>query len=122
MNVYNDYYSDVIGHEWYAGTVEVAHQNSIVDASLTQNRLFHPSIAVTTEELISFLMNSYKCRKSLHTPLKNTTMNLDNISSFAFTAIESALNIGLLVSPFEPHEKLTRSQAACYIQKFIALL
>lgn len=122
MNVYNDYYSDVIGHEWYAGTVEVAHQNGIVDASLTQNGLFHPSMPVSTEELISFLMNSYKCRKPLPIALKHTTMELENISPFAITAIQSALEIGLLILPVDPHEKLTRSQAACYIQKFITLL
>ena len=112
----------MIGHEWYAGTVEVAHQNGIVDASLTQNGLFHPSMPVSTEELISFLMNSYKCRKPLPIALKHTTMELENISPFAITAIQSALEIGLLILPVDPHEKLTRSQAACYIQKFITLL
>lgn len=122
MNVYNDYYSDVIGHEWYAGTVEVAHQNGIIDASLTPNGLFHPSIPVTVEELISFLMNSYKCRKPLPITLKHTAIELENISSFAVTAIQSALEIGLLTLPFYPHDKLTRSQAACYLQKFITLL
>ena len=122
MNVYNDYYSDVIGHEWYAGTVEVAHQNGIVDAFLTQKALFHPSMPVTTEELISFLINSYKCRKPLHTTFTHTGIELDNVSSFAFNAILSAFEIGLITFPFDPHEKLTRSQAACYIQKLITLL
>lgn len=122
MNVYNDYYSDVIGHEWYAGTVEVAHQNSIVDVALTQNALFHPSAVLTTEELISFLINSYKCRKPLHLTIDPTTIKMDNISSFAFPSIQAALEIGLLIFPFDPYEKLTRSQAADYIHKFITLL
>lgn len=122
MNVYNDHYSDVIGHEWYAGIVEVAHQNAIVDASLTPNGLFHPSMPVTTEELISFLMNSYKCRKPLSVTLKHRDVELENITPFAVTAIQSALEIGLLISPFDTHEKLTRSQAVCYIQKLISLL
>lgn len=122
MNVYNDHYSDVIGHEWYAGIVEVAHQNAIVDASLTSNGLFHPSMPVTTEELISFLMNSYKCRKPLPIALKHTAVALENIAPFAVTAIQSALEVGLLIFPFDSHEKLTRSQAVCYIQKLISLI
>lgn len=122
MNVYNDHYSDVIGHEWYAGTVEVAYQNGIVDTTLTKNALFHPSMVLTAEEFISFLINSYKCRKPLHLPEEHIAIDIENISSFAFPAIQSALEIGLLIFPFDSHTKLTRSQAADYIQKFITLL
>lgn len=122
INVYNDYYRDVIGHEWYAGTVEVALQNGIVDSTLTQNALFHPSMLVTIEEFISFLINSYKCRKPLHPTSKHTAIEVDNISPFAFSALQSALEIGLLIYPFDPNENLTRSQSADCLQKFIALL
>lgn len=122
MNVYNDYYGDVIGHEWYAGIVEVAHQNDIVDSTLTQNALFHPSMLVTIEEFISFLINSYKCRKQLKPTSKHIAIQVNNISSFAFPALQSALEIGLLIYPFEPKENVTRSQAVDYLQKFITLL
>lgn len=122
MNVYNDYYRDVIGHEWYAGTVEVAHQNGIVDSTLTQNALFHPSMLVRLEEFISFLINSYKCRKPLKPTSKHVAIEVDNISSFAFPALQSALEIGLLIYPFDPNKNLTRSQAADYLEKFITLL
>lgn len=122
MNVYNDYYTDVIGHEWYAGTVEVAHQNGIVDPTLTQNALFHPSMPLTLEQFISFLINSYKCRKPLQLTANHTAIELKNISSFAFPALQSALELGLLSFPFDPNTALTRSQAADYIQKFITLL
>lgn len=121
MNVYNDYYSDVIGHEWYAGIVEVAHQNGIVDASLTQNQLFHPNDYVTTEELISFLINSYKCRKQLKLDLQNANQVLEYVSPFALTAIQTALMLNLLSLPFSPHEKLTRTQSAHYINKLMSL-
>lgn len=64
-NVYNDMYTDVIGHEWYAGTVECAFQNEIVDPELIDGSEFGPEKQVATEELLSFCVNAYKSRKIL---------------------------------------------------------
>lgn len=122
MNVYNDYYTDVVGHEWYAGIVEVAHQNGIVDVALTSNNLFHPHKVVILEEFISFLINSYKCRKSTPTPIHSISFKAQDVSPYSLSAIQSALEIGLLISPFNTKQKLTRDQAIDYIQKLIVLL
>lgn len=62
MNVYNDRYPDVIGHEWYAGTVEVAYQNDLVDTIYVADGNFHPNEPVTWEQLISFCRNGYQSR------------------------------------------------------------
>lgn len=64
MNVYNDMYPDVIGHEWYAGVVEVSYQNALVDEKYTADGSFHPAEPVTWEQLISFSVNGYKSRKA----------------------------------------------------------
>lgn len=64
MNVYNDMYPDVIGHEWYAGIVEVSYQNSLVNPEYTKDGSFHPLEPVTWGQLISFSVNGYKSRKA----------------------------------------------------------
>lgn len=63
-NVYNDMFKDIVGHEWYAGTVECSWSNGIVDKALVDEN-FYPNKPVTYEELISFVINGYKSRKAL---------------------------------------------------------
>lgn len=62
-NVYNDMFTDVVGHEWYAGIVECACSNGIFDISLVKNRLFEPNRSITYNELYSYCVNGYKSRK-----------------------------------------------------------
>lgn len=64
MNVYNDRYHDVVGHEWYSGTVEVSFQNNLVDHKYIINGNFLPNEPVTWEQFISFCINGYKSRFS----------------------------------------------------------
>ena len=64
-NVYNDLFTDIIGHEWYAGTVECALQNGILSADLCKDGLFHPLEPVTLLDFTVFLMRAYGSRKSL---------------------------------------------------------
>lgn len=118
-NVYNDHYIDVIGHEWYAGIVEVAHQNGIVDSTLTPNNTFLPNNLVTYEEFISFLINSYKCRKIFSSIPSTSTYD---VSPFAMSAISIAKTIGLLINPFSAKSYVTKEQAVIYIQKLKTLL
>ena len=62
-NVYNDMFVDVVGHEWYAGTVECAYQNGMIDSHLVENKHFYPEKPVTLEEFLVFAMNGYQSRK-----------------------------------------------------------
>ena len=64
-NVYNDMFCDVIGHEWYAGIVECAWQNGMIDNGLVEDGKFYPLRLVTLEEFLVFAMNGYKSRKAL---------------------------------------------------------
>ncbi len=62
-NVYNDMFTDVVGHEWYAGTVECAYQNGIIDMGLVKDGKFRPLQPVTLEEFLVFAVNGYRSRK-----------------------------------------------------------
>ncbi len=63
-NVYNDMFSDVIGHETYAGTVECGVQNGIIPREVIDSGVFRPLEPVTGAEFFEFLVNGYGGRKS----------------------------------------------------------
>lgn len=95
-NVYNDMFTDVVGHEWYAGTVECAYQNGMIDAGLVENGCFHPEKAVTLEEFLVFAMNGYKSRKAL--PKETACAYDDKCRDFARAYVRAACAIGLVPS------------------------
>lgn len=119
-NVYNDKYPDVIGHEWYAGLVETVIQNEVVNEALTADGNFHPLSNVTAEQLISFCVVSYKCRKTVHNTLSLTT-NPDG-SSWATNDICTARWLGFIDDNFIPLKNITKAEAALYIKRLFDLL
>ena len=64
-NVYNDAFTDIIGHESYAGTVECAWQNGLIPESMICEQKFLPQKKVTGEEFVTILINGYKSRKTV---------------------------------------------------------
>lgn len=119
-NVYNDMYEDVVGHEWYAGTVECAHANGIVDSALLSNKRFKPNQEVTNEELISFCVNAYKSRKKLKNSAKQ--IKTKNISAWALPYVQIAIAQGLIADDFEPNKTVLRKEAAQMIKKLVDLI
>lgn len=93
-NVYNDMYVDVVGHEWYAGCVECAYQNGIIDEHLVEDAHVYPEREVTLEEFLVFAMNGYKSRK--HLPKEQPCAYDDKCSDFARGFVRAACAIGLL--------------------------
>lgn len=96
MNVYNDMYPDVIGHEWYAGVVEVSCQNSLVSPEYTADGLFHPLEPVTWAQLVSFCINGYKSRKA---------------SSLEEEPVALAKKLGIIPDVYLPEKAVTRKEA-----------
>lgn len=93
-NVYNDMYTDVVGHEWYAGTVECAYQNGIIDENLVDGQKFYPLQEVTLEEFLVFAMNGYKSRKTL--PEEKECTYDYGCREFAKPYVRAASALGLL--------------------------
>lgn len=74
VNVYNDMFEDVMGHEWYAGTIECAFQNGMIPQFMVREKKIFPDKAVTLREFLNIAMTGYQCRKRLpvqpiHSPL-----------------------------------------------------
>lgn len=111
VNVYNDRYTDVVGHEWYAGIVEAAFQNELVDAALTKNNTFQPLAPVKESELISFLINAYKSRRDCSVDMQSDSDH----ASFAS-------KIGLLPKDYSPSHIVSRRTAWEWIKKIEAMI
>lgn len=121
MNVYNDHYPDVVGHEWYAGTVESAVQNDLADSALTADGKFHPLEPVTWEQLISFSMNGYKCRKAAPA-LPKGSPGCPQASGYAKEAVRLASHLGLLPETPDLNVQVTQKEAIQFLQKLSKLL
>lgn len=114
VNVYNDMYPDVIGHEWYAGTVESAYQNKLVDTALTADGRFYPLAEVTAEQLISFIINAHKSRKNISGDV--APCSSFGVSDYAKAYVATAAKLGFIKDEFEAGKKLTRAEACVYVQ------
>ncbi len=110
-NVYNDMFEDVVGHEWYAGTVECAYQNGMIDNGLVEDGHFYPERPVTLEEFLVFAMNGYRSRKKF--PAESACAYDDKCHDFARPYVRAAVGIGLLApeGSEDLQHKLTRGEA-----------
>ena len=119
-NVYNDMYDDVEGHEWYAGTVECAYSNGMVDDALLGNKEFRPNSEVTYEQLISFCVNGYKSRKKVENyPLSDYE---SKAADWAKKYVTIADGLKLLDKNIAPDKKIKRKEAAQIVQQLAKLI
>ncbi len=96
-NVYNDMFVDVIGHETYAGAVECAYQNGMIDDSLVENSHIFPEKYITGKEFVTVLLLGYSSRKPL--PAEKSSM------------IDAAKGLGIIGDVFDEGGNITRGQA-----------
>lgn len=98
VNVFNDRYEDIVGHEWYAGTVECAAQNGIIPPQMTVRQRFEADKPVTLEEFLVLVMGGYKCRKQMP---EEKPCPLDGIcAQYGISHVRAAFALGV-VSPEE---------------------
>ncbi|MDO5424983.1 MAG: rhamnogalacturonan acetylesterase [Eubacteriales bacterium] len=106
-NVYNDMFTDVIGHETYAGSVECAWQNGLILPEMVRDQKIFPQELVTGGEFIRILLNGYKSRKPLPQPKEG--QDWADILADAFCVLQEG---------FSKEEPLTRALAADICQQF----
>lgn len=124
-NVYNDMFTDVVGHEWYAGTVECAYQNGMIVPELVEKGEFHPLRPVTLEEFLVFAVNGYKSRKSISAALMDSACAYDGqCREFARPYVRAAAGLGLIApdGSAELDKTLTRGEAVEICRKAAAKL
>ncbi|MCM1305673.1 MAG: rhamnogalacturonan acetylesterase [Butyrivibrio sp.] len=113
-NVYNDMFGDVVGHEWFAGTVECAYQNGMIDPGLVEEGNFFPLRPVTLEEFLVFAVNGYKSRKTIPAEYMETPCIYDErCREYARPYVRAACRLGLIAEDgsIAPDRVITRGQA-----------
>lgn len=93
-NVYNDMFRDVVGHEWYAGAVECAYQNGMIEEALVADGCFCPEKPITLEEFLVFAVNAYNSRKTL--PAESPCVYDDSCGEASRRFVRAACALGLL--------------------------
>lgn len=93
-NVYNDLFTDIIGHEWYAGAVECGLQNGIVTGEVCENGLFRPLEPIMLSDFVVFLMRAYGSRRAL--PEAQPCPYDNCVSSSLRPLISAACQLGVL--------------------------
>lgn len=101
-NVYNDMFTDVIGHETYAGTIECAWQNGLIPEELIENGTIQPRKEVDGGTFVHMLLNGYATRKELPQGADDP---------------EQAKTLGIVADDFDAQALLTRRQAADMCRK-----
>jgi lysophospholipase L1-like esterase len=66
-NVYNDLFTDVIGHEWYAGTVQCAYSSGFLPAEMSEASEFHPEDPISYAEFIALAISAARSRQDVKT-------------------------------------------------------
>ncbi len=108
INVYNDMFTDVVGHETYAGAVECAWQNGLIPAEMVKENRLYPEREVTGEEFLNILMLGYKSRR----PLPENIKSMEGADEWAGMLCAAARALGCVGEGFMPRDRIQRRDAA----------
>jgi lysophospholipase L1-like esterase len=109
-NVFNDVYDDIVGHEWYAGTVQCAFQNGIIPKGMIKDGKFRPEEEITLEDLMCFTVSACGSRKSL--PAAKKTRYDSVCDEYAKKYMGVAVALGLIGEDEDPKRTVIRKDAA----------
>lgn len=115
INVYNDLFRDVIGHEWFAGTVECAVQNGLIPVEMVEDGCFYPNRAITLEEFLWIAMTGYKSRKQLP---KEPVIKTEGTLLYTRELINRACALGAADPADNWKRSMTRREAASILGRF----
>jgi lysophospholipase L1-like esterase len=92
-NVYNDVYSDVFGDEWYAGTIQAAFDNQLIDGQMTADGRFSPQKAVNFTEALSVLLRILESKYGAK--LQNVETEASQISEWEKAVIANSQQLSI---------------------------
>lgn len=108
INVYNDLYEDVVGHEPYAGTVQCAAQNGLIPPDFVADGCLHPQQAVSLQEFLRLLMRGCASRRTV----QPSALRPSGVAPQAMEAVQLALGAGLVTPGEDWDAPLPRNRAA----------
>lgn len=122
-NGYNGIYNDVDENDWYAQSIQTAHDIGIISPALTLDGNFHPDEAITREDAAVLLCNASKIKGVKEGKNETAYSDLDKLSLYAQQAVDSLSKTGLISGfedgTFRPEQTMTRAQGASMFINFI---
>ena len=112
INVYNDLYTDVVGHEIYAGTVQCAAQNDLIPDEWAADGSLYPARTVTAADFLAVLMPGAAGRRPIADPVPVP----DAVPLYARRAAGQAVAENL-TAPETLNDPLTRRDAAAICRR-----
>jgi|GEM_PF-7116359 len=122
---YNGIFSDVSDGDWYAGVVQTALNNNIVEGDGEE---FSPNDVISREQMVKMIVKAYNIKKGSISNKDNDEQFADNseISDWARVSVQEAKAIGLIKgmpdNRFLPKQGTTRAQAASVIIRLINII
>lgn len=114
INKYNGVFADISGEAWYADNVQTAFDKGIVSGYAG---LFRPNDAITIEEIIKILIESYEGNEEIITASEKEQ---ENVSEWAAEYIKKASKLGIVSeNEFVYNDEATREQAAVLIYRLV---
>ncbi len=110
VNVYNDMFTDILGHEWYAGAVECAYQNGIIPHEIAEKGgEFHPDEKITLGDFAVMAVLAYASRNKI--PDTTSDAKFPRCEAWRRKYISAALSLGIIAKTDELASEITRSRA-----------
>ena len=111
VNVYNDMFTDILGHEWYAGAVECAYQNGLIPSELAEKGgKFRPDEAINLADFAVMAVLAYASRNRL--PNEKPCPFDEACENWRRAHIRTAHALGLIADGDDLSSVLTKSRAA----------
>lgn len=111
VNVYNDMFTDILGHEWYAGAVECAYQNGIIPCELAKKGgEFRPDEKVTLGDFAVMSVLAYASRNKL--PDDESCAIDAKCEALRLKYIGFAHKLGIVDSDDELSSEVTKARAS----------
>ncbi len=112
-NVYNDLFTDVVGHEWYAGTVQCAYSSGFLPAEMSSRPVFGPEEPITYAEFIALAISAARSRRDVaEGEAGHWEQGLPAELAWTGPYIRSALAMGYAKEPERFDRNITRREAA----------
>lgn len=110
VNVYNDMFTDILGHEWYAGAVECAYQNGIIPHEISEKGgEFHPDEKITLGDFAVMAVLAYASRNKLLDATSDA--KIPKCEAWRGKYISAALSLGIIANADDLTSEITRSRA-----------
>ena len=111
---YSGAFDDVASDMWFAGYVQTAYENGIVEGYAG---LFRPQDDISIEEILKVLIESYEKKTAIEQYSEN---KVHDVSDWAKEYAQKSAEIGLITDKeFDLREKSSREIAAALIYRYI---